>query len=412
MKDFECNSVEDIYWLSRICLNGSHSNQSECVKFYDSNVSIIRKGIGIWFLLVAILGTFGNLMTLIAIPYAARHKRHNFHIHFNATTLFILNLAFVDFCHCLFFTWPQVVFNLFDSSPFGVIGCKIVVVAGFTSISADMLGLAMISLSRCLHMTRKENWSKFCDRKRNIGLLFFIVWMPSFVCPFVLHYIKFSGFEPGWNCEYGGCALIQHCNVEEIPQIRFRTKPGEFVDARSCNFRASNVMHIFTAGFPVLAIMIMVGSYLCIWYKVHGSLRSFSESDHSLVILHQREMKMSMTILIIIVLTFLLWLPFSLMHLFIFDFSISYHAFSGSKYIWFVILFCIFESSFAINFFLYAARCDQYKAAFLDIFKLLHFNSYDSQIGTFHAERPNTNARTIELNQIGLRSPNNRLFRQ
>ena len=146
-------------------------------------------------------------------------------------------------------------------------------------------------------------------------------------------------------------------------------------------------MHVFTAGFPVLAIMIMVGSYLCIWYKVHGSLRSFSESDHSLVILHQREMKMSMTILIIIVLTFLLWLPFSLMHLFIFDFSISYHAFSGSKYIWFVILFCIFESSFAINFFLYAARCDQYKAAFLDIFKLLQFNSYDSQNGTFQVER-------------------------
>ena len=52
--------------------------------------------------------------------------------------------------------------------------------------------------------------------------------------------------------------VVQHCNVEEIPQIRFRSKPGEFIDARSCNFRASNVMHIFTAGFPVLAIMIMV----------------------------------------------------------------------------------------------------------------------------------------------------------
>ena len=412
MKGFKCDSVEDIYWLSRICINGTYSNEFECVKFYSQSVTIIRKGIGIWFLCVAILGTFGNLMTLIAIPYAARHKRHNLHLHFNATTLFILNLAFVDFFHCLFFTWPQVIFNLSNSSPFGDWGCKIVDVAGVTSISGDMLGLALVSLSRCLHMTRKQRWNAFCDRKRNISFLFFIAWIPTFTIPFVLYYIKLNGFEPGWNCEYGGCAFVQHCEVQEIPQLWYRDNPDYYRDEPSCNFKALNLVHIFTAGAPVLAIVIIIGSYICIWYKVHGSVKLFTESDHSLVILQQREIKMSITILIIIVLTFLLWLPFSLLHLFIFDFPVSFAPITRSKYTWFVILFCVFESSFAMNFFLYAARSDQYRAAFLDVFKLLKLGRFQTRNGRFQTERRTTEPKTMELIQIGSRSQSNRICRQ
>ena len=409
MKGFKCDSIEDIYWLSRICINGTDSNEFECVKFYSWSVTVIRKGIGIWFLFVAILGTFGNLMTLIAIPYAARHKRHNLHLHFNATTLFILNLAFVDFGHCLFFTWPQVIFNLWDRSPFGDWGCRIVDVAGVTSISADMLGLALISLSRCLHMVKRQKWSAFCDRKRNICFLLVIAWIPSFVTPLVLYHIRLNGFEPGWNCEFGGCAFVQHCEVQEIPQLRYRTKPDTISDAPQCNFQVLNLVHIFTAGFPALAIVIIIGSYICIWCKVHGSVKSFSESDRSLVILHQREMKMSITILIIIVLTFVLWFPFSLLHLFAFDFPVSFAAMAGSKYTWFVILFCIFESSFAMNFFLYAARSDQYRAAFLDILKLIQLKNCDQQNRRAQIERRATNTRSMELIQIGSRSPSNRL---
>jgi hypothetical protein len=382
------------------------------VKFYNPTISFIRKGIGIWFLLVAVLGTLGNLMTLIAIPQAKMYKRHNLDKHFNTSTIFILHLAFIDFCHCLLFIWPQVVFNLFNISPFGAWGCKIIDTSGITTIGADILALALIAVSRCIDMTWKMKWNEFCDRKRNIFLLMFVFcWVPTIFCPVLLYYIKINGFEPGWNCEYGGCSFIQHCQIEELPEMQYRLHVHQNLQSQidvKCNFDALNLVYIYTVGIPVVAILIIIVSYLCIWKRVHESSRNFKDSDHNTRALHNREVKMSLTILILIILTFVLWLPLSLAHLFIFDFHTRFAASSGTEYTWFVILFSIFESRFAVNFFFYAARSEQYRNSFLDTLKLFSIPLCNRHQITLRTKKHKTTNQSITEFELEKTSLNNK----
>ena len=91
-RQYNCNNTEDIYWLSQLCTNGSDTAPYDCVKSYGQLTDLLRKAAGVWFVIVGIVGVLGNLGTLIAIPYAAKLKRHKLDKNFNNTTVFILNL--------------------------------------------------------------------------------------------------------------------------------------------------------------------------------------------------------------------------------------------------------------------------------------------------------------------------------
>ena len=65
-----------IYLLSELCVNGSNTENVECIQNYnDITYVVLRKLVGIWSILVGSLGISGNLLTLLAIPYAAKRKR-------------------------------------------------------------------------------------------------------------------------------------------------------------------------------------------------------------------------------------------------------------------------------------------------------------------------------------------------
>ena len=61
--------------LSQVCLNGSFSNlnytewNERCFPSYTANVGL-RRAAGVWALFNFLVGTLGNLLTLVAIPYA------------------------------------------------------------------------------------------------------------------------------------------------------------------------------------------------------------------------------------------------------------------------------------------------------------------------------------------------------
>jgi len=51
---------------------------------------------------VAVFGGLGNLLTLLAIPWAQYHKMFGFNkTPQSYTTIFIVNLAFADFLYCI-----------------------------------------------------------------------------------------------------------------------------------------------------------------------------------------------------------------------------------------------------------------------------------------------------------------------
>ena len=67
---------EDIVLLSKLCTNGSNVNG-----WYDCVPASLyhcpyRISLGVWALIIMFIGVLGNLLTLLAIPYAARRKRY------------------------------------------------------------------------------------------------------------------------------------------------------------------------------------------------------------------------------------------------------------------------------------------------------------------------------------------------
>ena len=70
-----CNSYENIVNLSDTCVNSFNVTLSECIQNNDDIKFIIRMLMGIWSSLIAVCGTAGNLLTLLAIPHAAKHNR-------------------------------------------------------------------------------------------------------------------------------------------------------------------------------------------------------------------------------------------------------------------------------------------------------------------------------------------------
>ncbi len=70
-----CNKYDNIVNLSDICVSASDISPFECIQNNDETKLIIRKLLGVWAVLITICGIAGNLLTLLAIPYAANHKR-------------------------------------------------------------------------------------------------------------------------------------------------------------------------------------------------------------------------------------------------------------------------------------------------------------------------------------------------
>ena len=66
-----------VYNLSHICLdlslNDSIKNELDC--FPEQFTFATSTVVGTWCILNCVIGFFGNLLTLLAIPYAAKNKR-------------------------------------------------------------------------------------------------------------------------------------------------------------------------------------------------------------------------------------------------------------------------------------------------------------------------------------------------
>ena len=65
--------------MSKICLNSSINKQSDCFpsNYTDKDGMDFATMAGILCILNAIIGTFGNLLTILALPFAARRKKYD-----------------------------------------------------------------------------------------------------------------------------------------------------------------------------------------------------------------------------------------------------------------------------------------------------------------------------------------------
>ena len=85
-----CNGSKYIEMFSEFCLQ--HPEEHQC---FPQSMQYLSDFAGIWCIINAVLGFSGNLLTLLAIPYAAKRQKFNLHQNW-PLTIFILNLAVAD----------------------------------------------------------------------------------------------------------------------------------------------------------------------------------------------------------------------------------------------------------------------------------------------------------------------------
>ena len=59
--------------LSKLCVNGSYDEDLCIPQLHQQRP--YRMALGVWALIVMAFGVFGNIFTLLAIPYAAKRQR-------------------------------------------------------------------------------------------------------------------------------------------------------------------------------------------------------------------------------------------------------------------------------------------------------------------------------------------------
>ena len=69
----ETNSTDAIK-VCKLCGNTCQSETIDCSQ-YELRECTYRQILGLWAVFIIIFGILGNLLTLLAIPYAARKKR-------------------------------------------------------------------------------------------------------------------------------------------------------------------------------------------------------------------------------------------------------------------------------------------------------------------------------------------------
>ena len=348
--------------MSHFCLNGSLSylGQDEWGKYchpyheeYHKNFDGINVLGGVWGMITFIIGVIGNLLTLVAIPYAKWKHRHAFHLTFYKTDIWILHLALCDLIWCIFclpygflipsFQWEYPQYSGSDTY------CRNSIVIGYLTMTTDWLLLALIAVTRAFQIKRPYQWSAFCRNKFYISILLVTPWILAFLILLPIFIDPASDF--GYHCLIGKCTIIP---TGEEPFKIFLKHPW-----------LKNVMPMsvsFSVPFLVIGI-----SYFVIWKHIQRINEEKKEIGHEEKFgsegLNEVQIKFIWTIFIV---------------------CIFYFACAGAMtYARFMRLakkdspFVVFITStgflvqFSVNFFVYFYRSEAYRKAYWDILVVL-----------------------------------------
>ena len=138
-----CN-VSSIIEYSTLCLG--EDPPEDCYPSVKSqaliSLNIISQTINI------ILGVSGNLLTLLAVPYARKRRQFGFKRSNDSTIPYVLNLAFSDLLFCLLAIPTYTTHYIFKGWPYGNIMCIASVQMRWAVTFIKHLSLALIAFSR------------------------------------------------------------------------------------------------------------------------------------------------------------------------------------------------------------------------------------------------------------------------
>ena len=334
---YTCNSTNEIL-LSQLCTNRSEeTHHAECVLPYDELTLAFRNVAGAWMILIGILGTFGNLTNLFSISLAIKRKLYGLDDNFRSTTIFILHLSFIDLLMALFGILPLSFQLLAQRWDLGITLCKAYAIFVQIIGPIEASALASIAVTRCIGLMKRNNWESFSRKTRNIILLLITPWLLSL--PTVLPYmIKSSNVEVGWSCTFGLCGTISSCQRSTSPDSCY--EESSWID---------DFIPIYMLVLVLSSIIIITTCYVLINQNARRSSEQLKKQEHLIQQLKKRDLKMLKTILLLILLHGLCNLPLRSASFYNFIFQES-NLNLPTEYV----LMMIYQSQYAINFFIYA----------------------------------------------------------
>jgi hypothetical protein len=239
--------------------------------------------------------------------------------------------------------------------PFGILLCRsyaiFVQIIGPTEASA----LACIAITRCSGLKNGASWKTFSNKPYNIIMLLSLPWILSL--PTMLPYlVKSSGVEVGWSCTFGMCGTISSCQ---------RSTSDD-----TCNVESSwlsDFIPFYMLVIVITSIIIIISSYIAINRNARRSSDELKKGGHTAKQIKRRDTKMLRTILLLILCHGICNVPMRLA--LVCNFVIG----SGSKLnlaTWYLLVM-VYQSQYAINFFIYAGSNKQYRKAYSGYWKYL-----------------------------------------
>ena len=355
-----CDQQNGTLALLQLCTSSCFPDSNyECVKDVNAELQYIRYTIGLFLTLISAIGIFGNIITLLSIPFAMKKEKFGFEKN-KETTIFILNLSCIDICYCLL---PQSVTFFCNSFYFQFSSCQLMYslanILGYT----EAIAMALVAISRCLEITKNTLWTKISDHNTLLYSLAVITWIIGIVGFSIQINFDYTS-DIGWDCELGVCGHI----------------PWKL----SSKFYLVSIL-LYSSSIAI--------SYIIMWKTARRSGKTLTRSGSTTLDLEERQKRITRMILILLFSYFLCNIP---MHL--------NYVFSLPRNFYYVsVLF--YSAQYAINFIIYHLSYSQYRKASCYFVKHLFFkifcssgeNKYQSN---FSISKKANNSRTNTVTSV------------
>ncbi|KAG0713415.1 G-protein coupled receptor moody [Chionoecetes opilio] len=118
-------------------------------------------------ILISILGFFGNLLTILALPHA-RRLRHS-------ATWLVVNLAVAEGAFCVTILPISAAHLLYmyhtDNPLFDDTGCSVFVFLRYVNIQAELLSIAAIAINRCVLIANSKLYPRVFSGPKTAGII-------------------------------------------------------------------------------------------------------------------------------------------------------------------------------------------------------------------------------------------------
>ena len=345
---------KQVHTMSHLCLDGSLSHLSRedwkmlCFPTDDEEVRTLAMIGGIWALITLIVGACGNLLTLMAIPYAKYKRRHGFEKTFWTTDIWIMNLALCDLIFCLLALPYRFIIPWLDlrypQYPGSDLFCSFSMVTGILTIDIDWLLLSLIAMTRAFKIKYPQKWLEFCHNKVYVGILLIFPWVFGFLLSFVIRLVA-PGMDFGYNCLMGFCFFIP------TGEISAYDEEGRFW-----------FLNVLPNAFVFLVpYTIIIVSYIIIWRHIRN-IKAESRDILNIEVenktqLSDTEIKFIWTILIVCVCYLVSSVPI----------TINRFRMESTDVYSCIIVLSLMMCQYTINIFIYTYRSVNYRKAYLDL---------------------------------------------